>query len=192
MSGNFCPQWKRDDSLESDCQAPFILCTLIAECATQRTRILGDQRLAWARSADVWRHSYGWISLRDLQHLLRHGDLALVASEKKRRRSSCHSSCCSSSWLPTSRTIAASLGTMPTTLVRRLMGSFAERRLWPPADFVYIAAVLAAPLFIRQITAQLPLAVALVYLGIQDQRHMAQAHHPGLLTEAQDLNEQAF
>ena len=43
MSGNFCPRWKRDDSLESDCQAPFILCTLIAECATQRTRILGDQ-----------------------------------------------------------------------------------------------------------------------------------------------------
>ena len=64
--------------------------------------------------------------------------------------------------------IAAWLGTMPTTLVRRLMGSFAERRLWPPADFVYIAADLAAPLFSRQITAQLPLAVALVYLRIQD------------------------
>jgi hypothetical protein len=82
-----------------------------------------------------------------------------------------------------------------------------------------------------EITAQLPLAVALVLLGIQDfgpahqgvdlllqfllrpehplvahglvlggiglhlgaiQRHMAQAHYPGLLAEAQDLNEQAF
>ena len=77
MTGNFCPRWKRNDSLESDCQAPFILCTLIAECATQRTRILGDQRLAWARSADVWRHGYGWISLRELQHLLRLGDFGL-------------------------------------------------------------------------------------------------------------------
>jgi len=94
--------------------------------------------------------------------------LALVASKKKRRRSSCHSSCCSSSWLPASRTIAVSLGTMPTTLMRRLMGSFAERRSWPPADFVYIAAVMAAPQLIREINAQLPLAVALVFLGIQD------------------------
>ena len=74
MSGKFCPRWKRDDSLESDCQAPFILCTLIAECATQRTRILGDQRRAWTRSADVWRHGYGWIFLREIQHLLRLGD----------------------------------------------------------------------------------------------------------------------
>ena len=49
------------------------------------------------------------------------GILAMVASEKKRRRSSCHSSCCSSSWLPTRRMIAASLGKMPTTLVRRLI-----------------------------------------------------------------------
>ena len=52
------------------------------------------------------------------------GILAMVASEKKRRRSSCHSSCCSSSWLPTNRTIAASLGKMPTTLVRRLISLF--------------------------------------------------------------------
>jgi hypothetical protein len=36
-------------------------------------------------------------------------------------RFSCHSSCCSSSWLPTNRTIAASLGKMPTTLVRRFI-----------------------------------------------------------------------
>ncbi len=53
--------------------------------------------------------------------------LAMVASEKKRRRSSCHSSCCYCNWLPTNRTIAASLGKMPTTLVRLLMGSSAER-----------------------------------------------------------------
>jgi hypothetical protein len=45
----------------------------------------------------------------------------MVASEKKRRRSSCHSSGCSSSWLTTRRVIAASLGKMPTTFVRRLI-----------------------------------------------------------------------
>ena len=52
------------------------------------------------------------------------GILAMVASEKKGRRSSCHSSCWSGSWLPTNRTIAASLGKMPTTLVRRLISLF--------------------------------------------------------------------
>ena len=49
------------------------------------------------------------------------GILAMVASEKKRRRTSCHSCCYSCNWLPTSRTIAASLGKMPTTLVWRLI-----------------------------------------------------------------------
>jgi hypothetical protein len=52
------------------------------------------------------------------------GILAMVASEKTRRHSNCHSSCCSSSWLPTSRVMAASFGKIPTTLVRLLISLF--------------------------------------------------------------------
>ncbi len=39
---------------------------------------------------------------------------------RKRMRTCCHSSCCSNSWPPTNRTIEASHGKMPSTLVRRL------------------------------------------------------------------------
>jgi hypothetical protein len=91
MSGKFCPRWKRDDSLESDCQVPFILCTLIAECATQRTRILGGQRVAWTRSADVWRHGYGWIFLRCLKgwHWIRDTQLHEDAHRYRGKRCRC-------------------------------------------------------------------------------------------------------
>jgi hypothetical protein len=71
---------------------------------------------------------------------------------QKRRRSSCHSSCCSSSWLPTSRVIAASLGKMPTTLVRRLMGSFAERTSQSEIDPLQrVGAPDLAPVHLREL-----------------------------------------
>lgn len=63
----------------------YPLCTLIAVSATHRSRILDDQRLAWARLADGWRHGYDWIALKELQHFLwlgdfRHGGLGNEAA----------------------------------------------------------------------------------------------------------------
>jgi hypothetical protein len=48
---------------------------MIAECATQRSRILGDQQLAWARSADGWRHGSAQIAIGEFQRLLGARDL---------------------------------------------------------------------------------------------------------------------
>ena len=52
---------------------------------------------------------------------------AMLSAENMRRPSSCQCSCCSSNTAPTRRMIEASLGKMPTTLVRRLMEELAER-----------------------------------------------------------------
>jgi len=49
---------------------------------------------------------------------------AMLSAENIRRPSSCQCSSCSSSTAPTRRVIAASLGKMPTTRVRRLTSSF--------------------------------------------------------------------
>jgi hypothetical protein len=47
--------------------------------------------------------------------------VAMLSAENMRRPSSCQCSCCSSNTAPTRRVMAASLGKMPTTRVRRLL-----------------------------------------------------------------------
>lgn len=67
-----------------------------------------------------------WLPFMNFSGSSGSGILATLASEENRRRASC-TSCCSSSWLPNRRVIRSVVGEEPTTFVRRLMGSSAER-----------------------------------------------------------------